>query len=69
LLLSVPTIDLYDGAIVNTFSSFLDMGGYAAFIWPGFGLSALVLIGAAVISVRSLRAARATLRQLEEDVP
>jgi heme exporter protein CcmD len=23
---------------------FLDMGGYAAFVWPAFGLSAFVLV-------------------------
>ena len=49
---------------VNTF---LDMGGYAAFVWPSFGLSAFVLVGVAVMSVRSLKTDRATLRQLEED--
>jgi len=49
---------------VNTF---LDMGGYAAFVWPSFSLSAFVLIGVAVMSVRSLKTARATLLRLEEE--
>jgi len=32
--------------------SFFEMGGYAAYIWPAFGVGALVLIGLLVISLR-----------------
>jgi len=39
----------------------LDMGSYAAFVWPAWGISALVL-GALV--VRALRAARRWSRDL-----
>jgi heme exporter protein D len=38
------------------FSKFLDMGGYAAFVWPGYGLAALAVIGMLVLSLRTLRA-------------
>ena len=39
----------------------LDMGAYAAFVWPAWGLSALVLGG---LVVRAIRAARRWSRDL-----
>jgi heme exporter protein D len=30
----------------------LDMGKYAAFVWPAYGVSALTLIGMVVLSLR-----------------
>jgi heme exporter protein D len=45
----------------------LDMGRYAAFVWPAWGLSAVVL---AALAARALIAARrwsAELRRLEEE--
>ena len=45
----------------------LDMGAYAAFVWPAWGLSALVL---AALAARALVAARrwnAELKQLDRD--
>ena len=50
-------------------SAFFDMGGYAAFVWPAFGVSAAVLIGLLVASVRALRANEAALRALEAEAP
>gem|GEM_PF-2843622 len=69
MLLSVTVNDLYDYTLLNgvNVNTFLDMGGYAAFVWPSFSLSAFVLIGVAVMSVRSLKTARATLLRLEEE--
>ncbi len=45
------------------------MGGYAAFVWPSFGVTALVLVGLLMISLRFLRASEATLAglQVEEE--
>lgn len=40
----------------------LDMGAYAAFVWPAWGLSALALLA---LTVRSLGAARRWKRELE----
>ena len=37
-------------------AKFFDMGGYAAFVWPGYGLAALAVIGMLVVSLRTLRA-------------
>jgi heme exporter protein D len=47
----------------------LDMGRYAAFVWPAWGLSALVL---AALAARALVAARrwsAELKRLEDAPP
>jgi heme exporter protein CcmD len=48
-------------------SDFLAMDGYAAFIWPAWGLSALALSALVVFAVAERRAAAARLRRLEED--
>jgi heme exporter protein D len=41
---------------------YLAMGGYAAFVWPAYGVALLVLGG---LAAQSLRAYRRNLRQLE----
>ncbi|MHB1204846.1 MAG: heme exporter protein CcmD [Rhodospirillaceae bacterium] len=41
---------------MESLSTFFDMGGYAAFVWPGYGLAALALIGLLVITLRGLKA-------------
>ena len=48
-------------------SEFLAMGGYAAFVWPTWGVSALVLIGLVAHALIERREAREALRRLEED--
>jgi heme exporter protein D len=40
------------------------MGGYAAYVWPAYGLAALVLIGLLVQSWRSARRRAVELEQL-----
>lgn len=45
--------------------SFLDMGGYAAFIWPAFGLTFVVMAGMVVFTLRSLRTRQRELARLE----
>ncbi len=35
--------------------SFLAMGGYGAFIWPAFGLTALIMVWLLAASLRRLR--------------
>ncbi len=47
----------------------LEMGGYGAFVWPAYALSALVMAGFAVASWRELRARERVLRQLEASAP
>jgi heme exporter protein D len=48
-------------------SEFLSMGGYAAFVWPAWGLSAAALAGLVVFALLERRAAAERLRRLEED--
>ncbi len=50
-------------------NSFFAMGGYAAYVWPAYGLAAVVLIGLWVASVRSLRAREREIEAAEADRP
>ena len=45
-------------------SDFFSMGGYAAFIWPCFGVTAVVLVALLVISQRRLSASRRSPLQI-----
>ena len=42
-----------------------DMGAYAVYIWPAYGVSAAGLIGATLWTVLAWRRAKATLTALE----
>jgi heme exporter protein D len=44
-------------------SDFLDMGGYAAFVWPAYGLTFAVVILNIVWARRALSRARAAARR------
>jgi len=44
-------------------TEFLQMGGYAAFIWPSWGLAVLVLLG---VTVSSLRHGRRIQKEIEQ---
>ena len=46
-------------------ADFFDMGGYAAFIWPAFGLTFLVMAIMVVATLRRLRANQRELARLE----
>jgi heme exporter protein D len=54
---------------MDTSSSFLAMGGYAAFIWPAYILSAVVLLGLWIESLRRLRERQRALVRLEAEMP
>lgn len=45
------------------------MGGYAAFVWPAFGIAAALMVGLLIASRRSLRSREATLKELEKRRP
>jgi heme exporter protein D len=45
--------------------SFLAMGGYAAFVWPAYGVTLVILAGLLVASWRGLRAREAELQLAE----
>jgi len=44
---------------------YLAMGGYAAYVWPAYGLTVLVMGGLAVHAVRRLRAQQRAVAALE----
>ena len=48
-------------------AKFLAMGGYAAYVWPALGLTALVLTGLLVASLKSVRRREAELARLEAE--
>ncbi|HEY0522719.1 MAG TPA: heme exporter protein CcmD [Stellaceae bacterium] len=50
---------------MSTVSDFLAMGGYAAFVWPAYGVAAIVLGGITVQSVLGYRARRRELDRLQ----
>jgi heme exporter protein CcmD len=43
-----------------------DMGAYSVYIWPAYGISALVLAGATFWTVAAWRRAKARLAALEQ---
>lgn len=49
----------------DSISTFLSMGGYAAFVWPAFGTAAVVLVGLLITSMRTLRANQVALEALQ----
>ena len=49
--------------------SFWAMGGYADFVWPAYGISALGLIGATVWILAAYASAKARVKALEEKKP
>ena len=49
--------------------SFIAMGGYAAFVWPAYGIAALVILAFAILTWRRLRAAEDALARTAEADP
>jgi heme exporter protein D len=50
-------------------SAFFAMGGYAAFVWPAYGISAAALVTMVWQSLAAWRAARKRLEALERERP
>jgi len=50
-------------------STFFEMGGDGAFVWPAYGVALLMLIAFAVLSWRRLRAAERALERITESDP
>jgi heme exporter protein D len=48
---------------------YLKMGGYAAFVWPAYGLTAIVLVGLVVQSLGRYRRSQRELEQLQRARP
>jgi heme exporter protein D len=45
-------------------SEFFAMGGYAAFIWPAYGVTAVLLCGLLALSLKSMRQREALVESL-----
>ena len=52
--------------MTGSLAGFLAMGGYAAFVWPAYGLTVVVLGGMALLSWRRYRASAAALERLQQ---
>ena len=48
-------------------SDFLAMGGYAAFVWPTWAVSALAIGGLVIHAMLERKAAQDALQRIEED--
>ena len=49
-------------------TGFFSMGGYAAYVWPAYGIAALVLVAMTLASVLRMAHVRRTLARLESTV-
>jgi heme exporter protein D len=54
---------------MDRLTDFLAMGGYAVFVWPAFALTAVVMIGLLVSTLRRLRANERLLAQMQAAAP
>ena len=52
---------------MDSITSFLHTGGYAAFVWPSFAITVIVLAGLFVHSLTFLRAGESALKELQDD--
>lgn len=50
-------------------SDFIAMGGYGVFVWPAYGLTAIVMLGFLAVTWQGLRGRRRELERLEAARP
>ena len=50
-------------------AAFFAMGGYAGYVWPAYGITALVLAALALASIAAARRAQRQLAALEQRAP
>jgi heme exporter protein D len=50
-------------------SDFLAMGGYAAFVWPAYGVTVIVMAGLVIQSLRRYRRGQRALEAAQRDRP
>ena len=48
-------------------SEFLSMGGYGAFVWPSYGLTAVIMVVLLITSLRGLKSTEATFERLKAE--
>ena len=49
-------------------SEFLSMGGYAAYVWPSYGLTAVIMLALLFASLKSLKTTEKTFQRLKAEV-
>ena len=49
-------------------SEFFAMGGYGAFVWPSYGLTAGIMVALLIASLRSLKSTESTFERLKAEV-
>ncbi len=54
---------------MDRIQAFLEMGGYAMFVWPAYGVAIGVLIGLLVVSLRGMRGHEAAFKSLRANLP
>jgi len=54
---------------MDSLMTYLEMGGYARFVWPAYGLAAVVTLGLLAVSVKTLRSRERALAMLQEQNP
>jgi heme exporter protein D len=50
-------------------AEFFSMGGYAAYVWPAYGIAAVILVAMLIVSLRGLRRHEALLKTLQTSRP
>ncbi|SDH39874.1 heme exporter protein CcmD [Roseospirillum parvum] len=50
---------------MDAVQEFLNMGGYAAYVWPSYGLAVVLLVGLVVITRQGMRRNERLLGQLQ----
>ena len=50
-------------------NDYLEMGGYAAFVWPAYGLSIIVMLGLAITAWRGVKVRERDLAKLRDQLP
>lgn len=51
---------------MNSLDAFFAMGGYAAYVWPAYGLAALVMLALVFATLRRLRRSERELKALQD---
>lgn len=54
---------------MDAINQFFAMGGYAGFVWPSYGLGAVVMGALLVVTLRTLRKSEAELKLLQDSRP
>lgn len=54
---------------MESLPALLQMGGYAGFVWPAYGVALVVMVGVLMASVRAARANETELERLQRARP